>query len=283
MTHRRCPHLVVVVASAALVLASCSSGSSGSSSTTRSSTTNGSATTIARTGSTTAAGGSSTTAAPNSSSTTAATSTTTTPGKTGGCTSGSAQIPAGAARRQVIDVDGDGRPDTSWIDTAYGITTVGIATAAGGGAQVPYTSASPISRSVLVVNADEQGPAEIIVSDGRGASLYAFASCSIQPVRNPQGQTYAFDLGNRRDNGTGVGCIQTDKGRRLAGLQAKDRTAIAVSWTSTVINLDGLSATNGAKASGTYALPAEQAKADLLDQITCGDRTMAADGVTEQG
>jgi hypothetical protein len=180
-------------------------------------------------------------------------------------------------------VDGDAKPDTSWIDSANGTTTVGIATAAGGGSQISYRSASPIARSVLVVNADEQGPPEVIVSDGRGASLYAFAGCAIKQIRNPQGQTYQFDLEDLRGNGTGIGCIQTEQGRRLAGLLATDRTATQVSWTSTVINLNGLEATNGAQQSGTYALPAENAKADLLDQITCGDLTMAANGVTEPG
>ncbi len=54
-----------------------------------------------------------------------------------------------------------------------------------------------------------------------------------------------------------------------------------VSWTSTVIDLDGLSATNGAERSGTYELPGEQAEVDLLSEISCGDLTMVADGIRE--
>lgn len=273
MTNRRATLPLAAFAAISLLLASCSSGGSDTSATTVAPSTVANSTSAPSSSSTTGDGGPSTTAASPA-------ATTATQGT--GCTTGSAQIPAGAAQRQVVDVDGDGRPDTSWIHTVDATTTVGIATAAGGGSQIPYDSASPVSRSILVANADELGPVEIIISDGRGASLYAFVDCSIQPVRNVQGQTYQFDLENLRGHGTGIGCIQTSQGRRLAGLQAEDRTDTKVSWTSTVINLNGLKATNGIKRTGSYTLPAEKVKADLLDQITCGDLTMAANGVTEQ-
>src|SRR5699024_4281997 len=93
---------------------------------------------------------------------------------TAGCESGDPGIPDGASSREVVDVDGDGEPDTGWVQGADGTTLVGISTAAGGGSRIEYESASPIPRDVLVVDSDDTPPVEIIISDGRGASLYAF-------------------------------------------------------------------------------------------------------------
>lgn len=197
-----------------------------------------------------------------------------------GCTDGDATVPDGAVSTEVVDVDGDGEPDTAWLLDADGATTVGIATAAGGGASTEIRSGSPIPRSVLVVDADETPPVEIIVSDGRGASLHAFSDCEIQPVQNPEGETYEFDLQNLRGNGTGIGCIDTEQGRSLVGLQAGERTDSSVDWKRTIIELDGLTARNGSTDSGTYELPKDEDAARLLDEITCGDLTMAEDGLT---
>lgn len=179
-------------------------------------------------------------------------------------------------------MDGDEKADTVWINTVNGKTTVGVRTAAGGGSTIEYESASPIPRSALVANVDEKGPVEIIVSDGRGASLYAFSDCEIKPVLNEQGETYEFDLQNLRGHGTGIGCVPTKEGRRLVGLEVTDQSATKVVWQSTVIELDGLKATNGIKRTGSYTLPSEKAKAELLHEVTCGKRTMKTDGVTER-
>lgn len=259
--------LSVVAVAAAVLLVSCSRDGSDSSSTT----------TVATASTSTIEPTSTSVMSPTSSGATTSTST----AGSSGCTTGSAEIPVGAAQRETVDVDGDGLADTAWIAAGDGQTIVGISTAAGGGSQIPYESASPIPRSLLVANVDEQGPVEIIVSDGRGASLFAFSDCAVQPVENDQGETYQFDLQNLRGFGTGVGCISTDDGRRLVGLQTDERSATEVAWTSTVIDLDGLRATNGSMRSGTYELPAEQAKADLLTEISCGDLTMADDGIFE--
>lgn len=199
-----------------------------------------------------------------------------------GCSTGSTQMPAGTASRETVDVDGDGRPDTLWIHTVDGTTSVGIVTAAGGGSTVEHRSASPIPRSAFVADVGDTDAPLLIVSDGRGASLYAFADCRIQPVLNKQDEIYRFDLQDLRGNGTGIGCAGNGEGRRLVGLQVTDRNGPRVSWTSTVIDIDGLRATNGTTHSGTYTLPADQAKVDLLSGIACGTRTVSEDGVTEQ-
>ena len=231
---------------------------------------------------TTAATASSTTS--GSAPTTAGSSTTTSAGQPSGCRTGPGTVPAGAHSKQVADVDGDGKPDTAWItgpSTATGAVTFGISTAAGGGATTSFTSASPVERSALVVDADQQGPVEIILSDGRAASLYAFKDCAISKVLNPQGQVYAFDLGDRVGTGSGIGCVDTPAGRRLAGLNARPSPdGTTVTWTRTVIELDGLAAHNGAVTTGVYHLPADKAKVALLDDITCGSLTIHHDGVT---
>ena len=256
-----------VVVGASLFTAGCSGGSS-----------DGAA-------STTAASVTSTTAAPSSTTTAPATTsappptTTTPPAKP--CTGSTTAPPSGASTKQVIDVDGDGKPDTAWIQgTEDGTVTVGITTAAGGQSSVPFDSASPVERSAFVIAATEALPAQIILSDGRGASLYSWVGCAIKPVKNPQGATYAFDLGDRIGTGSGIGCANTSAGRRLVGLNRLDgSTDTTVKWSQTVIEIDGLAAHNGATTTGTYTSPADQAQIARLDDITCGNQTIEADGV----
>lgn len=274
MPHRHCIRPVVIVLTAALASACGVHGSSGSSSSSGSTSTSTHST--------------STSAGSNGSNTTTTGGTGTplsisaTPTTQLGCRSGP-RPPAGAHRRSVEDVDGDGRRDTAWVSAPGPATTFGITTAAGGGATVAYPSASPIARSALVVNVDERGPVEMILTDGRSASLYAFSDCAIRPVRNVQGRDYEFDLGDRIGTGSGVGCVQTAAGRRLVGLNEKPNAdGSIVVWSRTVINLNGLQARNGATSHGTFHSPADDARIALLDQITCGDLTMQRDGVSDQ-
>lgn len=200
-----------------------------------------------------------------------------------GCRGGGAIPPAGAETRTVVDVDGDGRADRGWISTddRTGKTTFGIDTAAGLQSTVDFDSASPVERAALVVNADETGPVEIILSDGRMADLYAYSGCQVRPVLNVQGKTYAFDLGFG-GVGTGVGCVDTPEGRRLVGLDGGPGTE-TVTWSSTVIELEGLRARNGTITRGTYHRPGDDAAIARLHEITCGDVTMQRDGIIERG
>jgi len=190
------------------------------------------------------------------------------------CTTGDHTIPTGAVTRPTIDVDGDGQADKAWIVTGNGTTTFGIATSAGGGATVPFDSASPVMRSALVVDADGKPPAEILLDDGRSVQLYAFDACRIVPITNPQGQPYVFSLGFT-EVGTGVGCADG----HLLGLDAKINGS-SVDWSRTVIDLDGTHAENGAVTTGTYQSPAEDAAIAALHTVTCGDATIANSGVT---
>ncbi|HRW43095.1 MAG TPA: hypothetical protein P5193_16195 [Microthrixaceae bacterium] len=223
-----------------------------------------------------------TTPPPTTTSATATTAPPTTAPATG-CTAGDAAPPPGSRTGRVPDVDGDGRADIGWVsapDPQTGETTVGIQTAAGGGATFPFESASPVERTMLVVDADHHGPIEVLLDDGRSVQLVAFSDCTIAPIRNPQGQPYLFDLHRLRGNGTGVGCRGTGSDRRLVGLDHEPAAADGtVAWTSTDIDLDGLSASNGTAHHGTFHAPEDAAAIELLDGVACGDRTMQADGI----
>jgi len=173
-----------------------------------------------------------------------------------GCTAPGPPAPAGSDSGEVADLDGDGRPDAVWMAaTSEGRRTLGVTTAAGGGSTVDIDSAGPQALRVLVVDADEQPPTELFVSDGRGVLLYAFAHCAVAPVTNPEGQTYAFDLGFR-GTGTGVGCVEAGGGRRLVGL-------------------------NVTSDEGTFTHGPDDAAIDLLHAVSCGGLTMAADGIRQ--
>ena len=233
-----------------------------------------SSTSFSSTSSSSAPPSSSSSAAPSSS------SAPTTAGPGPGCSSGDHNVPAGAATGEVPDVDGDGVPDTAWINVADdGTTTVGVRTSAGGGATRPFESASPVKRSILVVDADQRPPVEIFADDGRMVELWAFQDCSIQPVLNPQGDTYTFSLGFT-DVGTGVGCVELSGHMELVGLDVVAEHGDQVDWSRTVIELDGLHAHNGQKTTGTFTRPTDAAAIQLLHEVTCGELTMADDGIT---
>jgi len=56
-----------------------------------------------------------------------------------------------------VDGDGDGKPDTAWIQqNSNGKSLLGITTASGATFGVPYSSASPIPPSMLVAPVDNR-------------------------------------------------------------------------------------------------------------------------------
>jgi hypothetical protein len=196
-----------------------------------------------------------------------------------GCVSGSG-VPAGAAAKPSVDVDGDGRPDTAWIGTDPGPDGVpfGVATAAGGGFSSTIQSASPVARSVLLADVTGHGEVVALASDGRQVLLYGISGCSFVPIKNPQGQQYAFDLGFT-GFGTGVGCVDAngDGTTDLVGLKVVDSDNGEGTIQRTVIELDGSNARNGA----TDSVPVTRAPlADEARTVTCGDLTLDQDGVT---
>ena len=199
-----------------------------------------------------------------------------------GCRSPKGAVPAGVAARSVPDVDDDGRTDQAFFNgvTADGSRRFVIVTAAGGRAEADLQSASPVAATALVVNADERGSVEILISDNRTVSLFAFVDCTITMVKNAQGAQYQFDLGFR-GTGTGVGCAASTSGRQLVGLNVTGDDGTTVHWKRTVITVSGTSARNGATTTGSFTRPRDDAAIALLSTVSCGDRTMAADGVSE--
>lgn len=146
---------------------------------------------------------------------------------------------------------------------------VGITTTEGTGSlRVP--SASPMPIQALVVDAENNGRRELIVSDGRAAFLYLVDGCRIEPVFDGQGRSFVFDLQNLRDAGTGVGCEDLGGGRRLVALQTLGDGS---QMRRTEITINGNTAAAG-RSDVVGGTPA-------ASTITCGEQTMAGDGVQQ--
>jgi len=198
-----------------------------------------------------------------------------------GCTTAGPGMPAGANSGRVPDVDGDGEQDTLWLArSADGGRPMGVDTSAGGHVEARVDSAAPIALRVLVADVDATPPVELLVSDGRSTQLWAFADCALVPVTDPAGEPYLFDHG-LRGTGTGVGCVGRGDDRRLVGLNVVADDGTTVRWERTTIERDGLVADEGATESGTFTRPADDARIDLLRSVTCGDRTLAEDGIAQ--
>jgi hypothetical protein len=190
---------------------------------------------------------------------------------------GEATVPEGAPHQTVGDVDGDGKVDTAYLDgMAGGTITFGIVTAEGGGSSVPFESGSPVERRALTVNADERGPTEVFLSDGRSVQLLAFVGCRLRAVKDVKGEPYLFDRGVR-GTGTGGGCVDADADgvRALVGLKLEGSEGDRVGWRRTIVRLEGITARNGKTDTGTYERPGDAAAIDLLSQVTCGKETLA--------
>ncbi|OBK14792.1 hypothetical protein [Mycobacterium asiaticum] len=194
-----------------------------------------------------------------------------------GCAPGGAPAPPGAATRQVGDLDGDGLPDTLWVAATR---LVGISTGSGANTQVRIASASPMPLRALLIDAQDDGRNEVIVSTGRNAHLFAFADCQLQTVvDNHYRRPFLFDLENLAGNGTGVGCSDLGDGRRLVGLQALQDGG---QWTvrRTEIDLNGILASTG-RSDTISAASAQDPVVTTAQTISCGNLTINQDGVQE--
>jgi hypothetical protein len=274
MRLRRIP--LACTAAGLLVLAGCGGGDSGSS--------GGGAAAAGGSTSGSAAGASSGGAAGGSASGGSASGGSASAGGGGGkagCPSVGRAIPQGARSRPTIDVDGDGRPDTEWIaptPDAKGGVPFGIRTASGAVFSATITSASPVARSVMFADVTGKGEIIALASDGRQVLLYAVSACQIIPEKNAQGRQYAFDLGFT-GFGTGVGCVDADGNGTtdLVGLKYVPENQGTGTIQRTIVTLTGPNARNGA----TDTVPASTAAlADEAQTVSCGDLTLAANGVT---
>ena len=208
-----------------------------------------------------------------------ATTTTQASSSTRGCAPTGTGVPAGASTKQIIDVDGDGRPDTGWasIGSVFGITTASGATFSS-----ILQSASGAERSMLVADVDGHGTITALVTDQKTVALWLVRDCRLVPAQNAQGNPYRFDLGVI-GTGTGVGCSQVagTQGRSLVGLKlVRDGAGNPVSVERTQVIIDGTQARNGAH--DTVPAPEGSPAAASAGQITCGNLTMRDDGVRAQ-
>lgn len=182
--------------------------------------------------------------------------------------------PPGAASKDVSNAYG--RPATLWLTN----TVVGIATPEGYGAAAIH-SPSPLRRSALLIDAQQNGNHQIIVDTGREAILYSVSGCTITPVLDQQGASFRFDRGHRSGTGDGIGCSDLGDGRRLVGLlQLRDeRDEPLLSVRRTEIDLNGATATTGR--SDTVVATSDRDPAwTSAARISCGDLTMQRDGVS---
>jgi hypothetical protein len=102
--------------------------------------------------------------------------------------------------------------------------------------------------------------------------------CELVAEQDVQGRQYAFDLGFT-GYGTGVGCVDADHDGTtdLVGLKYVPEPQGAGTIQRTVVVLTGPQARNGA----TDTVAATRAgMVDEAHAVTCGDLTMAADGVS---
>jgi hypothetical protein len=202
----------------------------------------------------------------------------TTPAATAGCAPTGTGVPAGAAAVETIDLDGDGLPDTLWLAGADASRTLGVTTASGATFTHPVDLAGPAGASALAVHPDPATLPGVLLTDDRLADLLLVDDCALVDATDAAGAPWQFDLGFT-GYGTGVGCLDlTGSGTTtLVGLNA---TGDGATVTRTAIDLTGTVAAAGF--SDTVTLdPGDQAAIDSAHQITCGDRTLAADGVHE--
>jgi hypothetical protein len=170
-----------------------------------------------------------------------------------------------------------GQPATLWISD----NVVGLTTPQGYG-QAEVRSASPLQRSAVLIDAQQDGNHQIIVDTGREAILYAVSGCRISPAVDRQGVDFRFDIGHRRALGDGIGCSDLGDGQRLVQLlqvrDDQDQLIKPLTVRRTEIDLNGAWVTIGR--SDTVIASSEQDPAwTTASDITCGDVTMARDGV----
>ncbi|WP_158375579.1 hypothetical protein [Cellulosimicrobium cellulans] len=191
-----------------------------------------------------------------------------------GCTGTGGVAPATAATVGTIDLDGDGAGDELWIADDAGARTVGVTTAGGATLSHPIDLAGPAGATAFALRPDPAGPAMVLVSDNRVADLLVVQDCALVDATDTRGEPWQFDQGFA-GQGTGVGCVDLDGDGTLdlVGLNLVDDTV-----TRTRIRVDGTVASAGASDQVSAGTDAARASARA---ITCGDRTLAADGVHE--
>lgn len=191
------------------------------------------------------------------------------------CPSSEDGVPAGAKTADTIDIDGDLAADQQWVTDSgeFGVTTT-----SGQTSSVHPTGLSGAAPSALIADiaGGGNGPFIMLVAGSRNVDLFTWTGCAFEPVMNPEDEQYQFDLTGQ--HGTGAGCLTIDGEPHLVGFLASNAPAApgeTESITTTVVELDGTSAENGTTMTGIPAAGAAEEAA----QVSCGDRTLDADGI----
>ena len=176
-------------------------------------------------------------------------------------------------------MDGDGRRDVIWLVTLPdGGNRLGFTTASGATFGTEWYSASPVGRSALAARPTPTGQVVVLGDDGRLVELFTVLRCSVRPVTDAQGQQYQF--GHEFDvGGTGVGCLGPGNRAGLTGLDAREVQGDHVTVRRTFVEVTGTRARNGSSDSLAATLPRDRRLVDSAHDVTCGDLTLAADGV----
>ncbi|KSW21449.1 hypothetical protein [Cellulomonas sp. B6] len=205
----------------------------------------------------------------------------TSPTATAGCAPTGDGPPAGADVREVVDVDGDGRPDQAWL-TGGADRRIGVTTASGATFSAAIDSASPVPASAVVQRVQADGIPVVLVDLGREARLWSVADCGLVALTNAQGQAYTFDRGFA-GQGTGVGCTQDGGALRLAGLDAVSADGGEFTVTRTWVDLGdgGRTARNGASEQVATGAAADDPVVTTAQEVSCGDLLAGRDGPVE--
>ncbi|UCN14656.1 hypothetical protein LFM56_17665 [Cellulomonas iranensis] len=203
------------------------------------------------------------------------------PTATAGCAPTGDGPPAGADVREVVDVDGDGRPDQAWL-TGGADRRIGITTASGATFSAAIDSASPVPASAVVQRVQADAIPVVLVDLGREARLWSVVDCGLVAPTNAQGQAYTFDRGFAGE-GTGVGCTQDGGALRLAGLDAVSADGGTFTVTRTWVDLGdgGRTARNGAAEQVATGAAADDPVVTTAQQVSCGDLLAGRDGPVE--
>jgi hypothetical protein len=191
-------------------------------------------------------------------------------------------VPKGAGTHRVVDVDGDGKPDTAWI-TPGAERRVGITTASGATFSAPIDSASPERATAIVQRVEPDGVPIVLVDTGREVLLYSAAGCHLTETQNADGSQYSFDKGFT-GYGTGVECVPSGDSLRLAGLLAtKNDGKATYKVTRTFVLLEGEASEARNGATDVVAKSAVESSSNVkrAHQTTCGGLVAGEDGPTE--
>ena len=200
-----------------------------------------------------------------------------------GCAATGAGTPEGADTHEVVDVDGDGEPDTAWL-TGGADRRFGLTTASGATFSVAIGSASP-QRASAVVNlvAAGDGTAPVaLVDTGREVLLFSAADCDLAATQNLAGDAYTFDKGFT-GNGTGVGCTEVDGALHLAGLDATSADGGSFTVTRTLVDLDdgAMTASNGQESTVARDAGPDDPVVVTAQEASCGELVAGEDGPVE--